>query len=167
MNTLPAHDALAARVDALRLCFERIAATRMQGVPILNPALQVEAIGFEPCADEDGAQAALGVLLTPWFMNLIRLPMQGQSCAPVGTSSEHRIGKERFEFIGAHEASFGDYEMCSLFSPMFGFADQEAARATAWEVLRTLRAVEPAPVTPPRPGRRAFLRGWVTPGAGA
>lgn len=160
--------ALPARADALCLCFERIGATRMAGMPVMHPGLRVESIGFEPCADADGAPAALGVLLTPWFMNLILLPAPGQACAPPGQSRRHLIGGERFDFIGAHEPGFGDYEMCSLFSPMFEFADQAAARATALEVLRVLRGAElerqARLAAQPRPGRRGFLTGRVASG---
>ena len=161
-------DTLAARTAALRLCFERIGATRMAGLPVMHPGLRVEAIGFEPCADADGAPAALGVLLTPWFMNLILLPAPGGACAPPGQSRPHRVGGARFDFIGAHEAGFGAYEMCSLFSPMFEFAGQAAARATAVEVLRALRGAEreiqARLAAQPRPGRRGFLTGRVAAG---
>lgn len=160
--------ALSGQTAALRQCFERIGATRMYGVPVMHPKLRVEAIGFEPCADEDGGPAALGVLLTPWFMNLIRLPLQGTQCAAPGQSRAYRIGAERFDFIGAHEAGFGGYEMCSLFSPMFEFADHAAARATACEVLLALRGAERARqarlAEQPRAGRRAFLTGRVASG---
>jgi len=41
----------------------------------------------------------------------------------------------RFEFIQGHGGDIGAYRSCSLFSPMFEFADQEAAEATAREIL--------------------------------
>lgn len=152
-----------ARAAALCRCFALIGASRMLGVPVMNPALVVEAIGFEPCVDADGAQAALGILLTPWFMNLIWLPMAGQPGAPQGKSREHQIGGECFHFIGAHEDSFGSYEMCSLFSPMFEFASQAAARATGAEVLQVLRSADRALAAQlaaqPSAGRRGFLTG--------
>ena len=66
--------------------------------------------------------------------------------------------EEDFDFIGACEDGFGAYEMCSLFSPMFEFADQAGARATAWEILGQLRRAPPA-LPPPAAGRRAFLTG--------
>jgi len=119
----------AASVHARRLAdaFRYIAATRMHGMPLLHPRLAVETIGFQEVREEGGL-AASGILLTPWFMNLIWLPLDGQgACAP-GSVREHRLGGERFDFIGASEDGFGAYEMCSLFSPMFEFADQ-AGRA--------------------------------------
>ena len=130
----------------LEQTFRRIATTRMAGVPVLNPALQVRALGFAPLlqavetsATTEAAPALLGILLTPWFMNLLRVPAAGQPVLPVGISAEREVGAHRLSFVGAHEPSLGAYEQCSLFSPMFQFADQAAAVATAREVLRELR----------------------------
>lgn len=150
----------AASAQRLADAFCHIAATRMRGMPLLHPRLAVEAIGFQEVREE-GGRAASGILLTPWFMNLVWLPLDGQgACAP-GTSRRHRLGEEDFDFIGACEDGFGAYEMCSLFSPMFEFADQAGARATAWGILGQLRRAPAAPASPapPAAGRRAFLSG--------
>jgi [NiFe] hydrogenase assembly HybE family chaperone len=40
-----------------------------------------------------------------------------------------------FEFIGSQDPVLGDYQACSLFSPMFDFADHAAARDTAAAAL--------------------------------
>jgi [NiFe] hydrogenase assembly HybE family chaperone len=139
---------VAARSLALQALFEQIAATRMKGVPILNPALGVIAVGFEPTADGLGA---VGVLVTPWFMNLVWLPLAERDAQSrplealaVGATRMRAVGNERFDFIGAHEAGFGAYEACSLFSPMLDFADEATALATATRVLAILRAPPPA-----------------------
>ena len=49
--------------------FRRVHIERMQGMPILNPALEVQAVGFRELEEH-----LLGVLITPWFMNLVLLP---------------------------------------------------------------------------------------------
>ncbi|MBX9869326.1 MAG: [NiFe]-hydrogenase assembly chaperone HybE [Burkholderiaceae bacterium] len=163
---------LQAQVVALTQVFNVIAHTRMLGLPLLHPDLLVEAVGFEAYTDTDGTQAALGILITPWFMNLIWLPLQGQMTTPLGQTCERRFAGDCFEFIGAYEPTFGNYEMCSLFSPMFEFADQASAHATACEVLILLRKVSITPVAAsvsgaaPLPGRRAFLLGRVRSHAG-
>lgn len=150
---------LAERVRALEALFERIAATRMQGVPVLHPGLRVAALGFEA---EPGGAAAVGVLLTPWFMNLLWLPLGPvESPLAVGATRTRAVGRERFDFLGAHEDGFGSYECCSLFSPMNAFEDQAAAVATAQQVLLQLRS-PPAGTEAPaadRPSRRAWLLG--------
>lgn len=152
------------RAPRLVIAFEQIARTRMAGVPVLNAALAVEAVGFESQTDAAGEHGVLGVLVTPWFMNLIWLPADAADPANepqrVGETRLHVLGDQRFEFIGAHEPSIGAYALCSLFSPMFEFVDQAAARATAQAVLTALREVPAAPAVPePPPPRRAFLLG--------
>jgi [NiFe] hydrogenase assembly HybE family chaperone len=172
------------RVRAFEALFERIAATRMQGVPMLHPGLKVEAVGFEPdpaappARDHTGTgamasvPAAIGVLVTPWFMNLVWLPLAADApAARVGDTRQHVVGRERFPFIGAHEPGFGSFEACSLFSPMFEFEDHAAARATAQAVLAELRRPpEPVCEKPPVAARRALLFGRgaaAQPGAAA
>lgn len=148
MNDLPT------RVQALQQAFERIARTRMADLPLNHPRLDVAAVDFR--ADDDGS-VALGVLVTPWSMNLLRLPLHRElGVLRVGITASRDIGARRFDFIGAHEPDVGPFEACSLFSPMFEFADQAAALATAQEALKELRrAVRP----PQQPARRGFLFG--------
>jgi hypothetical protein len=154
------------RVSALEARFAQIAQTRMQGVPMLNERLHVQALGFAPQGDEGW----VGVLITPWFMNLVWLPydevrlqerppthgardarapeVRATEAAaaprptPVGATRRRQIGNHVFAFIGAFEEDFGAYEACSLFSPMFEFVDQAAAVATGIAVMQILR--EPA-----------------------
>jgi [NiFe] hydrogenase assembly HybE family chaperone len=162
----PPAAALRARTEALVRLFSGVAQTRMAGVPILNPALLVEAVGFELVAPAVDEPAAVGVLITPWFMNLLWFPLaRSDQAVGVGRGRLRRVGTERFDFIGGFEPGFGCYEACSLFSPMFEFADPAAARATAQAVLSALRPPAPAaaPLTPveapPLAARRAFLFG--------
>lgn len=154
---------IGARAHRLEAVFRDIAATRMAGLPVCNTALQVQAIGFE-CDREDPA-IALGVLLTPWFMNLVRLPLDPSRPALLreGESARRVHGGRALEFLGAFEPDLGPFESCSLFSPVFEFAEQRVAAATAREVLALLRrgpavSAGPAPVATPG-SRRAFLVG--------
>jgi [NiFe] hydrogenase assembly HybE family chaperone len=169
---------LARRAAALEDAFRVIERTRMRGLPMLHPGLQVEALGFAPLAHAEAdaeplafdGKAALGILITPWFMNLILLPLDDAPALAVGRVRACMIGGARFEFIGAHEESFGAYAICSLFSPMFEFADHAAARATAEEVLKMLRTKQQPPEkdeAPAIPSRRAFLTGRVKLNSGA
>ena len=161
---------LAYRISALEALFRQIADTRMAGLPIMNEALRVELVGFELCASEpDLPAAASGVLVTPWFMNLLRLPLAREDdLGRVGVTRRLALGRERFDFIGAHEAAIGTFDACSLFSPMFDFASQDTAVATAQAVLVRLReplpdvakdAAKDAAEQPERPARRGFLFG--------
>lgn len=162
--------AVAARVEQ---AFAQIAATRMQGLPFVNPALTVEAVGFRRWEGR-----WLGVLVTPWCMNLMLLP--DEPCrwqhARYGDALAYALPAGVFEFISAREPLLGvDYQSCSLFSPMFEFGDQDGARATAQAALGALfdgatqagregpGAPMPAPAAEPqRPAgvsKRDFLRG--------
>ena len=47
----------------------RRAALKVKGMPIYNPTLAIEAVGFR---EHEGRQ--VGVMVTPWFMNLTVLP---------------------------------------------------------------------------------------------
>ncbi len=141
--------------ERLEEIFTRIQHERMQGVPILHPRLRVEAIGFRPWR---GCQ--VGVLVTPWFMNLIALP---EGTAPwrgrsVGDRVIWALPAGPCEWLVAHEPELGDYLMSSLFSPMSAFADQVEAERTALRVLERLFSPSSGR---PAVSRRAWLRGLV------
>jgi len=120
---------------ALEAAFRRIERTQMQGLPMLNPALQVEAVGFRPWSDH-----WLGILITPWFMNLWLMPRIATQWQPIRErETRHCVFPAGvFEFIGGCDAALGDYQACSLFSPMFEFADQAEAHDTAVAALGAL-----------------------------
>jgi len=106
----------------------RAAAARMEGLVFVNPALSVEAVAFAPWQGH-----WLGVLLTPWFMNLILAPRDVAAWPSLkpGERQCHRFPAGAYDFIAAHDAVAGAYQMCSLFSPLLQFDDQETARLVA------------------------------------
>jgi len=126
--------------EGLEALYSEIEATRMKDVPVLNPALTVAAIGFAPWQDYH-----LGVLLTPWFMNLMLLPQdaEGFSESPpdVGEKWQIQLPAGQVEFIVGHEEVLGYSLSCSLFSPVFEFSDQEAAIETAQAALAQVLAL--------------------------
>ena len=159
----PVDPRLASRGQALVQTFDAIARDRMAGLPLLNPALGVELVGLAPvpaplpmpspahspadaaataAARPDAAVGAplLGVLITPWFMNLVLLPLQRlPGREGVGRTQSVALPGQTLDFIGGWEPALGAFEACSLFSPMFEFADMAAARATAEAVLSLVR----------------------------
>lgn len=152
-------------MSALVTHFVRVQTERMVGIPLLNPALSVEAVGFQWASPvgEGAEPVAEGVLITPWFMSLLRLPsVNGPHGHRVGRKTVRDFGSERFEFIGAYDPAIGYHESCALFSPMNGFTSQDLARDTA---RASLALVRPAPEAPelapvaaePLPPRRAFF----------
>jgi [NiFe] hydrogenase assembly HybE family chaperone len=152
-----------ARVAALVRSFEHVAQTRMAGLPVVHSGLRVVAVGFRVQQD-----ALVGVLVTPWFMNLVRLPRRlDPSAAGVGRGTEHSVGALAMTFVGAHEPELGAFACCSLFSPLLAFKDQEAVEATAEAVMRDLFGADdthergPARAAPEHGAldRRGFLFG--------
>ncbi len=102
---------------------------------MVNPALEVEAVGFRPWSDH-----WLGILITPWFMNLVLMPRVRTKWRPIAErESRHYVFPAGvFEFIGARDPALGDYQACSLFSPMFEFANHQGAHDTAVAALDAL-----------------------------
>jgi [NiFe] hydrogenase assembly HybE family chaperone len=161
--------------------FSKIHTERMDGVPILNPRLQVEAIGTR-----EWQGRWLSVLVTPWFINLMLLTATDEEAQAwqglgLGASTPHGFPAGRFDFIVGEEAGLGRYQMCSLFSPVMEFADQEAARVAAQAAMEALfdadldeeRIKEPAPIatdvkaaeteqSSPGVSRRGLLMGKIT-----
>ena len=73
-------------------------------------------------------------------MNVVLMPRVSAAWQVIGAreTRRHVFPGGVFEFIGAREATLGDYQACSLCSPMFEFADQRESRATALAALDAL-----------------------------
>ena len=129
----------ASPTGVLERVFRDIAATRMQGVPILNPALSVQPVGFQPWAS-----GWLGVLVTPWFMNLMHLGGADPESGPLQPGEKRLLAlpSGSYEFIAGEEPGIGRYQACSLFSPMSEFESQAQAVATAEAVMQNLMCPE-------------------------
>lgn len=145
------------------------AAVRMRGLSFVNPALAVEALGFAPWEGH-----WLGVLVTPWCMNLVLAPREPHAWQPLarGDKRTFRFPAGNYEFVGAHDPLAGEHATCSLFSPVLEFADQETARFVAVHARGALldaANAEDALGDKPRPqalaplaaplSKREFLRG--------
>lgn len=151
-------------IACLEQTFQAIERERMQGIPILNPNLQVKALGFKRWSTY-----RLGILLTPWFMNVLLLPEDTEQNFQVGAKQSVLLPSGEYEFIIGYETEIGFYLSCSLFSPVFEFENQAAAVATAEIALLNLLTLEAQPETPqpvksqainPEPlTRRALLQG--------
>ena len=122
-------------MSRLETTFAQIQEERMQDVPIINTTLRVEAVDFRRYQGY-----WLGVMITPWFMNLMLLPADDSDWSDLQELSEqsHVFPSGRYTFIVGRESSLGTYKSCSLFSPMFEFADQVAAVDTAHAVMEAL-----------------------------
>jgi len=131
--------------------FNAILAERMHDMPVINPALKVQALAFERFNGD-----WIGILLTPWFMNLLLLPGNNADWAALapGRKFDRAFPYGAFEFTVADESGLGRYALCSLFSPMFQFEDQAAAVAAGAAALQALLTVPERPMS-----RRDVLSG--------
>lgn len=133
--------------------YYRAVGTRMAGLPVYNPALVVELLGWRAVEDV----GALGVLITPWCMNLFWQPPADAALPAKGERAVLALPSGDYECTLHEDERLGRYASASLCSPMQDFPGQAEARAMAEEVLRLIFAV-PEPEPPPRLGRRALLR---------
>ena len=119
--------------------FNRIYHENMKDVPVINEKLEVTVVGLQQWQD-----FYLGVLITPWFMNIIILPYQIDMWDDLSELSKETyiFPSGRYSFITGRDKELATYQMCSLFSPMFEFADNVAALDTATVVIKELMNVE-------------------------
>lgn len=148
--------------------FRQIGASQMRDLPIYNPALDVEAVDFQPLGE-----LWAGVLITPWFMSVMLLPPAKApfDAALIGRKSQETLPAGNFGFVYGGVDVSGAYKSLPLHSPMGAFKDQLSARLEARsrliglltapaEVTKSPPAAEDsAPQTPSDLSRRAFLFG--------
>lgn len=172
--------------DRLVADFTEVWHATMRGVPIVNKALRVEAVGFRRVEGQ-----ILGVLITPWFMNLVALP-DGADWSDLTPGQKEVMGfpSGDYEFLHNTREMIGGYKACSLFSPMSEFTRQEDAADVARAVMAALfdpanraetdrsvdiraareaelaQAEAPEPDVDPTPTRRAVITGGMAAGAG-
>ncbi|MQT15358.1 [NiFe]-hydrogenase assembly chaperone HybE [Segnochrobactrum spirostomi] len=115
--------------------FREIHAGQMRGVPLVNETLGVRAIGFRPYEGR-----IIGVLVTPWFMNIVLVPGPDDNWAKLVTGSREILDfpSGEYEFLGANRTETGPYKACSLFSPMLEFTSMLQAEDTARAALAAL-----------------------------
>ncbi len=166
------------RTKALEADFTEIWNGKMRDVPMVNALLQVEAIGFRL---HEGRP--LGVLLSPWFMNLVLLSAEGEDWSGLtpGEKEVIEFPSGAYEFTHNTREMVGGYKACSLFSAMGEFRSQAQAVDVARAVMGALfdaenradtdraadiRAAREAELAPPpaidtEPSRRAVISGGL------
>ena len=113
--------------------FSEVYHSKMRDVPLVNKLLRVEAVGFRSWNGQ-----ILGVLVSPWFMNLVLLP-DGEAWDLVpGAKEVIGFPSGDYEFIHNTRPQTGGYKACSLFSPMEAFTSQKGATDVARAVMEAL-----------------------------
>lgn len=148
---------MSAIVQKLETVFGDIAATRMAGLPICNEAVRVQAVGFREWQGRH-----VGVLVTPWTINLVLLPGDEAELKMLGP--DEKMGWEfpsgKYDFMGLNEPALGACQVCSLISPLAGIASHEDAVSIASQVMTALFvAPQAAAVEPAKVAENARLKG--------
>ena len=123
-----AHTLLGDPSARLESAFRSIHERHMRDLPFVNPALGVKAVAFEPWKGY-----WLGVMVTPWSMNLMLTPRDAQAWRPLayGEKRRYALPAGAFDFISANTGDIGEHLVCSLFSPVLEFVDHASACETA------------------------------------
>ncbi len=103
----------------------------MRELPICNSALEVEVVGPSTLDNHQ-----LGVLISPWFMNLILLPGDDSWADDIaGTICTLPLPSAPCEFTVCQDEVLGTFLSAVLFHSVNDFPDQETAVAVARESL--------------------------------
>ena len=123
------------QTKSLTADFTEIWNAKMKDVPIVNKLLHVQAVGFQM---HDGRP--LGVLISPWFMNLVMLPGAEENWDDLKPGAKELISfpSGEYEFIHNVREQTGGYKACSLFSPMGDFKTQAQAVDVGNAVMKAL-----------------------------
>ena len=139
-------------VTALVDHYRTVHAERMHGLPIVNPALEVAAIGFREFDSHE-----LGVLLTPWFMNLVLLPRSAEWYGVAqGEEVELEMPSGPVAFTTCDDERLGLYLSAILFRTVTDFPDQATALDVGRAVMEEL--FTPPKVPPSKPQRTLSRR---------
>ena len=150
--------------------YQHVWETRMQGLPFVNPALAVKAVGFQRHEGD-----WLGVMITPWFLNLFLLSGGGQLWGdiPAGERRYLNLPCGTLQFIADDDPDLGPYQYCPLIAPVSSITDMATALQAARDAMAavfvppappaTQVTASPAAQLPPAaadgaPSRRAFFR---------
>ena len=119
-------------IENLLNAYRGIGEQHMQELPIFNRRLEVEAVGFTQWEGR-----LLGVLITPWFMNLILLPGDQDDWSQVasGTSASWELPAGKYAFTMNPDKAIGVHQSLALFTTVTDFPDQQTARAVAQEIM--------------------------------
>lgn len=136
----------------------RSLAEGMNDLPLYNHEVVVEAVDFLPFGD-----MGFGVLVTPWFMSAIFLPLEPVVYEPDRVGEWSRVplptGERAFQLSG--DEVIGMYWAHSLLSPLNGISSHGAALEKAREELERLLTLPPDAKPEPRAqaSRRTTLFG--------
>lgn len=145
--------------------YRRVLDERMRDLPFIHPGLAVEAVGFRQHESD-----WLGVVVTPWFLNLFLIFGGGRlwEDIPAGERRHVALPCGALQFIADDDPDLGTYQYCPLIAPVTDLPDMATARQAALDALAAVFTAPPQPATEtpppeaetakPQLSRRGFLR---------
>lgn len=123
------------RVDNLVNRFQQIGVERILGLPIYNEKLNVEAVDFQDCSG-----GLIGILVTPWFMNVMLLP---EDTSPyqhqeLGEKVKYQLESGEHEFVIGEDEEVGRYLFRTVTSPTHCYKKQISAVNAGSKALSVL-----------------------------
>ena len=122
--------------EAVEEAFSRIEREQMADVPILNPALSVEAVDFQRWQGH-----WLGIVVTPWCMSLLLVPGSAENWVSTGDNRRRfvRFPAGDFAFLGSAEAELGGrVQLAHPYGARGAFAPAHAGDAYEYSGLHKL-----------------------------
>lgn len=122
--------------------YGRVAARDMSSLPGYNPRLRLEAVGFREWEGH-----LLGVLIAPWFLNLVLLPGAQDDWSDLAREegTEWKFPADKIVFNPCMLEGPGLHLTAPLFTDLTAFPDQATARAVGLEVMRRLFEADEGP----------------------
>jgi [NiFe] hydrogenase assembly HybE family chaperone len=108
--------------------FDKINREQMAGLPIVNPMLDVDVVGFQ---EHDGR--TIGVITTPWLMTLAVFPGDDDdwSDVKIGDKRKFPFPARDYQFLANEIDGIGTYYGYAIYSPMNEFDHHDHALAGA------------------------------------
>lgn len=127
----------------LEQTFCRIHRENMQGIPILNSKIAIQALGFQ---EFEGR--LLGIIITPWLMNVVLLPSieDDWSDLKLGQKTWQSFPSKKYRFLVNEIDGIGFCQTHSIYSPMNDFTSHEQAEKVALDFIKSLM-ICPDPMT--------------------
>lgn len=143
--------------DLLEAHFTALNIAEMQNLPLANPKMSVSAVNFEKW---DGHW--LGVIVTPWMLNLMLMPGAGQPWPELKEQKGNELALDfpcgPLNFSPRVDPALGSYLCLSLLSPVNQFRSQQEAVEVARQIMLDLKKIPVKNLDEPtEPSRRQLF----------
>lgn len=129
----------------------------MSDLKLCNKHLEVAAVGFHLYENH-----WFGIMITPWFLNLMILPQEGQPWPELVEQKGNDIALEfpcgNLKFTPRVDPVIGSHLVCSLESPLIEYKAQQEILNTAQQILVDINRIPMTNVDEPAsPSKRSLF----------